>query len=195
MSYDKKNRINIPRLNKFSKYKKDILYYEKQHNPQHRTNKESWFVYGYIVGARSDSVFELGCNVGRHLYQLDRLGLDVFGVDPVERFILEGRSKYGLGDKIVCDDHRCLRDMVSNSFDTCMTVSVLNHIHDVKGIVEQLKRVCSNNIIICESFNKNKGKAPWYIHNYEELGFEKLRNHNSNVTSDAEYAVYVWNKQ
>jgi SAM-dependent methyltransferase len=176
------------------KFKDDIEYYRTIHNTQHRLNPESWFIYGYILGSKSNSVFEFGCNVGRHLNQLQKLNIEVFGIDPVERFISEGIKKYDLKN-IKVGDHENLTEIPDNSYDTCLTVSVLNHIHNIDEIIKHLKRICKNQIIICEADNMSSGKSPWYIHDYKLVGFNEIKKHKSNFTrSDALYKIYVWEK-
>ncbi len=174
---------------------KDKDYYRNVHNFQKRLNPETFFVYGYIYGTGAKSVFEFGCNVGRHLDQMRQLGLEVNGIDPVKRFIQEGQKFYDLGKRIKVGDEESLIRIPTNHYDVCMTASVLNHICDINDIVKELKRIAKHEIVICESNNKTEGKSPWYPHDYEALGFKKIRKHQSNVKSDAIYYVYSWKKR
>lgn len=170
----------------------DKKYYAEVHNLQIRATKDNYFLYGYLCALGVKSVFEFGCNVGRHLNHLRKVGIDGFGIDVNEKAIEGGKDLWELD--IELQDESYLACMGSNSYDACITVSVLNHIEKIKDIVKNLKRIASKYVIICECNTKdNNGTiSPWYIHKYKEMGFERIRTYYPGKVG-AIYTMYRFN--
>ena len=167
---------------------KDKDYYEQVHHLQLTSTADNYFMYGWILAKEYKSVFEFGCNAGRHLKFLNDLGLEVSGCDLSKRAI--NAAQYLNNLPVVIGDEAHLKTLAKNSVDVCLTVSVLNHIEDIDSIVKQLKRIASKSVIVCESNTKTNEntKSPWYIHKYEDYGFKKVRSYLAK--SQAIYTMY-----
>ncbi len=170
--------------------KQDKLYYEEVHNLQLRSTSDNYFMYGYLLGVGVESVFEFGCNAGRHLKQLRKLKMDVYGIDLNKKAIYGGQALWELN--IELGDESFLKKIPNSSYDACITISVLNHIENIHQVVEELKRIAKKYIIICETNTKdnNATKSPWYIHDYKIMGFKRIRSYYPGK-ADAIYTMYV----
>jgi SAM-dependent methyltransferase len=88
------------------------------------------------------SVLEMGCNAGRNLELLSRClptGTSIRGFDINRQSIEYGRAAWGL-DLAVADEQYLSR-MADGSVDVVFTVSVLDHIPDIRDALLELARV------------------------------------------------------
>jgi len=96
-------------------------------------------------------VFEFGCNSGRNLdlirRRIDRIE-DASGCDINSESIEFGRDKFGLD--ITVADESIFDSMEENSVDLLFTVSVLDHIPDVKKAMKGILRVTETYILLVE---------------------------------------------
>lgn len=146
-------------------------HYKQNYHIQINLHNNNFFMYGYIAGLGISSVFEFGCNAGRHLNYLHEIcGMKVMGVDVNPQAVKSGVQLFSL--PIEEGDEAKLAQIATDSFDCCLTNSVLNHIKDIDDIVRQLNRIAKKYIVICETEVK-RGKT-WFIHPYESYGFEPV---------------------
>lgn len=144
-------------------------YYKNEYHVQHKLHPNNYFMYGYIKALRPNSVFEFGCNAGRHLNQLSRMGINVAGVDINKNAIEAGRRIYGLSN-IRHGGEELIRNL--GNYDIIITNSVLCHVPEAKEIVRELREHC-NKMLIFEAPYKTSGKY-WYTHEYEKMGFKEV---------------------
>jgi len=168
---------------------KDKAYYAEQHNLQLRIRHNNTFMYGLLYGLGVRSVFEFGCNAGRHLHELQQLGMKCFGIDLNAKAIRGGKRLWKVNTKL--KDERYLPKIKNNSYEACITVSVLNHIKSIDPILRNLKRIASKYVVVCECDTKTNrdGKSPWYIHDYAALGFKPVRTYKGRF--DTVYTIWV----
>lgn len=137
-------------------------HYKKQFHPQLKLSEINAKTYAYIETLKPLSIFEFGCNVGRHLTQFEDRGYTAFGIDINKRSVKKAKAS-GLWAEAV--DESYLQDMEEGSFDLCFTNSVLCHIEKVGKIVEQLHRISTRGVIMVEAVQK-QGQYYW-LHKYK----------------------------
>src|SRR5689334_24583791 len=82
-------------------------------------------------------VLDFGCGTGKHLAPLHEAGICTLGIDVSRENILKGMYKYEL-PFVVAGDETYLRNLCN--IDVVMTCSCLDHIQDVKKIIDEFKR-------------------------------------------------------
>ena len=90
-----------------------------------------------FVSNREDSIIDIGCGNGQLLWELKKLGLsDLTGVDPSEKCVLDIKAKgfQGITSSIFSISTK-------NKFDCAILSGVLEHIYDVREIMETMKRL------------------------------------------------------
>jgi glycosyltransferase involved in cell wall biosynthesis/predicted TPR repeat methyltransferase len=109
-----------------------------------------------------ESVLEFGCNVGRNLYCLcrDIGGLELLGLDINETAVNAGRQQYQLPLSVGGQEE--LVKMEDGSFDIVFTVSVLDHIPQVDGVLKELMRVAKTYFIALEPYTGADKNAKEY---------------------------------
>lgn len=139
------------------------------------------------------SVFEFGCGTGKNLKFIQMLNREIFvsGLDVSYMNTIHSMVKNGL-DHVSLGDEQDLRHMTN--FEVCFTVSVLDHIEDIRAIVYELKRMASKAVVIAECTEHQPENFYW-AHRYQDFGFKKIK--GSEMVSDGdgkEYAIYVFSK-
>lgn len=92
---------------------------------------------GNIAGKK---ILEIGCGTGYLLYELQKLGADVFGIEP-GAYGIEGQKKYGIPILIDFFDS----NKITDSYDIIIFYGVLEHISDAKKFLEDVKSVLKTN--------------------------------------------------
>jgi len=133
--------------------------------------------------------FEFGMGSGKHLRRLRAKGIATFGIDISILNCIRAQSEM---DGIALGDESYLRHLVN--FDCVFTVSVLDHIEDVDGIIGELKRICNKSVFLLET---NDTPAEFYYpHDYESYGFVRLQDTWTSVEGDgATYSIWKYKKQ
>lgn len=157
-------------------------YYSNQYHVQLKINPNNYFMYGYILAQKPKNIFEFGCNAGRHLNQLNKLGIKVSGIDVNVNAIRSGKSLYGLA--LSFGDEKSLLSIKSKKYDLVFTNSVLCHIPKIDDVVKNLKRI-GKKVILFEA--PYKTGEHWYKHDYK--GFREVWNHYSEAMSTT-YVMY-----
>ncbi len=139
-------------------------HYSAGYHLQMVSHPENFWLYGYIAALKIRSVFEFGCNAGRHLYQLKRMGLKVNGIDVNERGIEAARLHHHLTLQV--GDEKDLFRIPSESYDLVLTVSVLTHMEEVKSPLQELQRIARHHLILVETGSRTDKKNYWWRHDY-----------------------------
>lgn len=119
------------------------------------------------------SVFEFGAGTGKNIVLLWKYNPDMsaYGCDLNPENIQKA-DKNGVwleeGDEYIMQYY--------GNIDVVFTCDVLNHIPDIRYIVEQMKNLCNKAIVICEKENN---------HDYRSFGFEII---------DEKYGIWKWKK-
>lgn len=139
-------------------------HYRVQYHPQRAMSQINYQVYQYVESLKGvKTIFEFGCNVGRHLIQFRKRGYRVFGIDINATNIFEARFLNELWATELGDE-ASLEKIPDGAFDLVFTNSVLCHIEEVDEIMNQLSRIAAKHIIMCEAVEK-QGKY-WWLHEY-----------------------------
>ncbi len=139
-------------------------HYRVQYHPQRKMSQINKKTYDYIDELEGvKTVFEFGCNVGRHLIQLRKCGYKVFGIDINATSIFEARFLNELWATELGNE-ASLEKIPDGAFDLVMTNSVLCHIKDIDGIIEQLKRISNNHLVMVEAVERQG--TFWWPHDY-----------------------------
>lgn len=126
----------------------------------------------------SETVLEVGCNVGRNLNLLHEHGFDVTGIEISQAAVdLLRREHPRLADSTihVGPAERILPTFGDASFDVVFTMAVLQHIHpdSAPQIFDEIARVCGHLLIVIE--NEEHGSWRSFARNYraefERRGF------------------------
>jgi len=145
-------------------------HYTAQFHPQRKFSNVNRLTYKFIERLNGiQSVFEFGCNVGRHLLHFRKKGFVVFGIDLNATQIFEARFINKL-NTVEVGDELSLKDIPDNAFDLVFTNSVLCHIEEIDEIMKQLQRISRKHIVMVEA-NERQGKF-WWPHDY--IGKEKF---------------------
>ena len=101
---------------------------------------------GILGDARGMRVADIGCGTGRHASRLAASGARVVAIDFSTGMMRKARAKYR-GDNLtfaVADLARPL-PFRARAFDRVICCLVLDHIHDVRSLFAELKRICRAN--------------------------------------------------
>lgn len=109
------------------------------------------------LGARS--VLEFGCNIGRNLHAIAEKLPDVrlVGVDINREAVELGREHTGLDLRY--GDERALAEFDAGEFDLVFTVSVLDHIPDIREVCRLLTRCAAKCVYLLEVTLPIEGKV------------------------------------
>ncbi len=140
-------------------------HYSELYHLQMASTPENYWLYGYIRCLGVRSVFEFGCNAGRHLHQLARMGLEVSGIDINTRALEAAELIHGLTTLHVGDE-KSLQQIPDGAYDLVMTVSVLNHIEEVKPVIQELRRIARQHLILAETRSRTDSGNYWWQHDY-----------------------------
>lgn len=132
--------------------------------------------------------FEFGCGTGKHLRRLRNKEIATFGLDISILNCLKAQMDM---DGIVYGDETYLRHLVN--FDVVFTVSVLDHIEEIGGIVQELKRIANKAVFLAETIDPI-GEF-YFTHDYSRYGFEILPYGWVSDGDGATYHIYKWNKK
>lgn len=145
----------------------------------------------YILQYEPDHALEFGSGSGKNIAQLldahpeNNGGFATCGLDISVNNLLVSRFRNN-NDFLILGDETNLRHLCN--FDVVFTVSVLDHIENVDGIIEEFKRIANKVVFLAET-NDVPGKY-YYPHDYESYGFEKL---SYTWKSDGDGATYhIW---
>lgn len=164
-------------------------YYQKDYHPQFNLSGANIRLYSAILDQHGiDTVFEFGCNIGRHLSRLKEWGYQVSGMDINPQFIQFARE---LGINAHVGSETDLYAIADNSFDLVFTNSVLCHMNpeSYKVAMKEIKRIAKTKIIIMECVTKEHDY--WWIHDYKAEGFKVLGRYPSHTVKDAEYHLMI----
>jgi 2-polyprenyl-3-methyl-5-hydroxy-6-metoxy-1,4-benzoquinol methylase len=139
------------------------------------------------------SIFEFGAGTGKNLKFVQKLDSEIFvsGIDVSYINVIHAMVKNGL-NHIALGDEQDLRHYTN--FDVCITVSVLDHIVDIRSIVNELKRIANKAVVIAECIEHDADNY-YYAHDYVKFGFTKVRGTERVSEGDGrQYVIYIWNK-
>lgn len=131
--------------------------------------------------------FEFGAGNGKHIRRLNYFGIDGFGMDVSLINCVRAAAK---DTPMFFGDENYLRHMVN--CDAVFTVSVLDHIEEIDGIIGELKRIANKVVYLLET-NDVPGEF-YYPHNYENYGFKLLSNDWTSDGDGARYQLWRWYK-
>lgn len=142
-----------------------------------------------------DSIIELGCGNGGNLSKFE--GWESVGIDPLADNIALARSRK-LDAKFIKGNHNHLKKYKDKRFDVGVTLSVLNHIENVKPVLSDLKRICKNLVLIepyirGENRQAKRGEIKlWevtWFHDYDKL----IGDNSEHAYSIEPYPLYKTN--
>jgi SAM-dependent methyltransferase len=112
-----------------------------------------------IARLRATSVLEFGANVGRNIHWIERSlsGVKVEGIEVDPDHVEEGRSRFNLGDRLWLGDDRSLQDLPDDYVDVTFTVSVLDHMPDVRQCLPNMMRISRLRVILVELALRERG--------------------------------------
>lgn len=134
-------------------------------------------------------VLDFGCGSGKHLSPLNAVGICTIGIDISPMNVYKAIHKYDL-PFVACGDESYLRNLCN--IDVVFTCSVLDHIEDITGIIDEFKRICNKSVVIAET--NALDKPLYYPHHYESYGF--VTTGFEWVGEDGQlYQIWKWNKE
>jgi len=125
----------------------------------------------YVIGLEPASVFEFGCASGINLKRIiEALDIPVAGMD-INKKCVKAAVVSGIktGDEVSLSKIRnrsglaMLISKPKKKYDLAITCSVLCHMEDPRGALEDLQRI-ANQVLICET--SETPKANFFAHNY-----------------------------
>jgi SAM-dependent methyltransferase len=113
-----------------------------------------------VARLRANSVLELGANVGRNIHWIERTlpGVTVEGIEVNPDHIEEGRRRFNLGERLWLGDDRSLEGLPEDYVDVTFTVSVLDHIPDVRQCLLNMVRISRLRVILIELVLSEHGR-------------------------------------
>ena len=131
-----------------------------------------------IANEKGISVLELGCNLGRNLHFLREvlskkgLPVKVRGLDVNGPVIEEGRRSFGFtAAELQIADERSLEQIADGAFDCAFTVSVLDHLPDIRETCRHLLRVAPKLLVFVELDVGASGKVQGTVDGSPIVGF------------------------
>jgi len=98
----------------------------------------------FITKVAGQRILDIGCGLGPYMAELNKRGFDCAGVDGNPGV---ARAAAARGRSVLVMDARALafRDA---TFDTCLLIEVIEHIHDFELVLRDVARVARRNIVI-----------------------------------------------
>jgi 2-polyprenyl-3-methyl-5-hydroxy-6-metoxy-1,4-benzoquinol methylase len=138
-------------------------------------------------------VFEFGFGNGKNLKPLASKAISTLGLDISMMNVIHAHCLFELPG-IMKADESYLRHLVN--FDVVITCSVLDHIENIDGIVQELQRIANKSVIIAEA-QLDSPETHYYYHNYEKYGFIDIgyKYISEKPAGDGnEYRIWIWRK-
>lgn len=144
-----------------------------------------------VLSLNPHSILDFGTGTGKNIKCIHDLvpTLVVCGLDMSFLNIIHARAKNDLPFLIIGDESHLCR--LAN-FDVVMTCSVLCHIQDITDIINEMKRITTNSIVIAET-NDIAGEF-YYAHDYESFGFILTERYWYSPINNSTYKIYTWKK-
>ena len=143
-----------------------------------------------ILNLNPNHTLEMGCGTGKNLRLINSLapsiavsGIDISLVNVLHSIVKNGLQNVALGDESHLR-HYC-------NFDIVFTVSCLDHIEDIDGIIGEFKRIANKAIVIAETNDVTNDF--YFSHDYESLGFVKIE-FDWTGADGAKYGIWIWRK-
>ena len=169
-------------------------------------------VWEIITKFHPRSVFEFGCGQGKNLaLLLEEFGNLIVtdkavGIDVSEYAIKKGRQSHpslnsDSNHRISVGDEDTLVYMKSKSFDVSFTCSVLDHIEKeetIAEIINHLKRISKQGVILYETVVDNKQDIYYYPHDYDSYGFKRDPPDYAYVSNPGDgntYSIWQWRRK
>jgi len=139
-------------------------HYRDKYHLQMLSSPENFWLYGYLGALGVKSVFEFGCNAGRHLKRLESQGIEIAGMDINPRAV----AAAGLINKIDVrlGDEQSLAKVKAGAYDAVFTVSVLSHIQDIRETLKHLRRIAKRHVLLVETRTRVDANNYWWQHDY-----------------------------
>ena len=153
------------------------------------TSPLTYKVIEVITDVNPIHVLEFGCGSGKNISILNKIGINTLGVDISMMSVIRSKTIHEL-PAVMCADESYLRNLVN--FDVVFTMSVLDHIEEVEGIINEFKRICNKRIVLAET-NDVVG-IYYYPHDYESYGFKDIGYSWDSNEDGAEYKIWVYDK-
>lgn len=142
-----------------------------------------------IIKFTPSHVLEFGCGTGKNLAPLDKAGIPTIGLDISMMNVINAKTKNDL-PCVMCCDESYLRNLAN--IDVIFTISVLDHIENIDGIIGEFIRIANKAVILSET---NDVPADYYYpHDYESYGFEKQSFRWKSEADKAEYGIWILKK-
>lgn len=152
-----------------------------------------------VLKENPNHVFEFGSGSGKNLKLIQRLqvqysryniavsGLDISLINCLHAVVKNGQQHISIGDETYLR-HYC-------NYDIVITCSVIDHIQDIDGIIQELQRIANKCVILAECIEADE-KNYYYAHDFTKYGFEKIKGSDYFSPADQhQYALYKWYKQ
>lgn len=125
-------------------------------------------------------IFEFGCGTGKNINHFEAVtcGMDISFLNVTHAYTKNLPF-------LILGDETHLRHLCN--FDVVFTVSVLDHIQDISGIIDEFKRIANKAVFLAETTD-TPGEF-YYTHRYEDYGFEKV---SQSELIDASTRPFSW---
>lgn len=123
-----------------------------------------------ILSHHPQTAIEFGCGSSKHLDGLRKYNVTTVGIDISLMNVIRAGTKYDLMNMVYASEN--ILPFISAA-DVVFTCSVMDHIKDIKWIVQHFKRIAQKAIVIAETQVENP-TIYYYAHDYESFGFKKL---------------------
>lgn len=116
-----------------------------------------------VTGVKKGTLLDVGAGTGAFVSHMQSAGWKAEGVEPDEQAIKRAAATYGIQLKPSSE----LFNLAADNYDAITLWHVLEHVHDLHGYIEQLKRLCvkSGRIFIAvpnyTSYDAEKYGASW----------------------------------
>lgn len=141
-------------------------------------------MFDLIKQENPDHIFEFGMGTGKNLRMFSECtaGLDISFINCI---VSKARNSIPM---IIVGDETNLRHLCN--FDIVFTMSVLDHIEDIDGIIGEFKRIANKAIYLAET-NDVPGDF-YYPHDYESYGFTNVGFTWKSSSDGATYQIWKY---
>lgn len=147
----------------------------------------SFALRDFVMTDKPQHVFEFGCGSGKNLKLFHDLGVVTCGMDISFMNVVNARIKHGL-PFVIHGNEQHLGHI--QHFDVVFTMSVLDHIELINRVVADLKGIARKALYLAETI-ETPGEY-YYKHDYESLGFEKIKDFSWVGEDGATYFIWKW---
>lgn len=164
--------------------------YYRNYQADNSWSRLSETMVNLILNEAPSHILEFGSGSGKHLAALKKHFIASCGIDISVTNTMNAHFKNDCSFLILGDETN-LRHLCN--FDCVFTVSVLDHIPAIAGIINEFKRIANKAVFLAES-TKDDADLYYWNHDYFLYGFDRLDFEWKSPADNSIYRIWKWIK-